>query len=72
MNEYQRYQLQWMLDHDISIQDLIQELTLCQKESDDPELTVQEIFDDWEMDCGFGGELWACEDEYNDCEGRCE
>lgn len=70
MTDYQKYQLQWMIEHNVSIQDLIQELTNCQKESNDPELTVKEIFDDWEFNVGFGGELWACEAEYNDCEGE--
>lgn len=72
MTDYQKYQLQWMIEHGYSLQDLIQELTACQKESEDSELTVEDIFLDWEFNCGFGGELWACEDEYNDCEGACE
>ena len=71
MTEYQRYQLKWMLDHNISLDDLMTELTNHQMNG--CEGTVAEIFDEWEHEEGFGGELWACIDEWAECEGRdCE
>lgn len=73
MTDYQKYKLQWMIDHGYSLEDLISELTRLQY--DDPEDSdrisspVSELFDEWEEDCGFGSEIWACEEEWQDCEG---
>lgn len=64
MSEYERYRLQWMLDHDHSLTELIRELNDYQNEADDMELTVQDVFNEWERDTGFGGELWVCEEEF--------
>ncbi len=74
MTEYQKYQLQWMIDHGYSLDDLIQELTTMQY--DDPEdsdrisTPISELYDEWVMDVGFGSEIWVCEDEWDMCE-RC-
>lgn len=68
MTAYQKYQLQWMINHDISLDDLIGELTNHQLNG--CEGTVSEIFDEWEHEEGFAGELWACPDEWEECEGR--
>lgn len=73
MSEYEKYQLQWMIDHGYSLQNLIDELT--QMQFDDPEdsdrisTPVSELFDEWIADVGFGSEIWACEAEWKDCEG---
>ena len=71
MTNYQKYQLQWMIDHGFSIQDLIQGLTDLQY--DDPEdsnqisTPVSELFEQWEFGIGFAsGSLWACEQEWRD------
>lgn len=51
MTEYQKYQLQWMIDHGYSLDDLIQELTNMQY--DDPEdsdrisTPISELYDEW-------------------------
>lgn len=72
MNEYQKYQLEWMISHGFSLQDLMTELTKLQY--DDPENSdtistpVSELFDEWVSDIGFDSEIWACEDEWNECE----
>lgn len=72
MTDYQKYQLQWMLDHGYSLQDLMHELTEFQY--DDPEdsdrisTPVQELFDEWEFDRGFGSEIWVCEGEWREME----
>ena len=73
MTEYQKYQLQWMIDHGYSIQDLIRELRNYQY--DDPEdsdrisAPIDELFNEWEQDVGFDSEIWVCEDEWKNCEG---
>ena len=63
MTEYQKYQLQWMIDHGYSLNDLVMELTNLQY--DDPEdirrisTPILELYCEWEMDVGFGSELCA-------------
>ena len=72
MTDYQKYQLQWMLDHGYSLQDLMRELTEFQY--DDPEdsdrisTPISELFNEWEFDRGFGSEIWACEGEWREAE----
>lgn len=74
MSDYQKYQLEWMISHGFSLQNLIAELT--QLQYDDPEdsdmisTPVSELFNKWETDIGFGSEIWACENEWNECEGQ--
>lgn len=72
MTNYQKYQLQWMIDHECSLQDLIRELTDLQysdpEDSDQISESVDELFNQWESDIGFGGMLWACKDEWEDNE----
>lgn len=69
MTEYQKYQLQWMIDHGYSLNDLVMELTNLQY--DDPEdirrisTPIFELYCEWEMDVGFGSEIWACEEEWS-------
>ena len=74
MNKYQKYQLQWMIDHGYSIQDLIRELTELQfedpEDSDRISTPISELFNEWEHDVGFGSNIWACEDEWRDVEGN--
>lgn len=65
MTSYQKYQLQWMLAHGYSLEDLIDELSSLQAENLDYRAPVTEIFRDWEKDSGFGGELWVCEEEWS-------
>ncbi len=73
MTDYQKYQLQWMIAHGYSLQDLIAGLTCLQyadpKDSDRISTPVSELFDEWETDSGFNSEIWACEAEWRDCEG---
>lgn len=74
LTPYERYQLQWMQDHGHSIEELMDELTEFQY--DDPEDSNQitdpvfELFEQWEQDCGFGSEIWACFDEWSTTEGE--
>lgn len=70
---YQKYQLQWMIDHGYSLQDLMRELTDLQfgdpEDSDQISTPISDLFDEWEADIGFGSEIWACEAEWKGCEG---
>ncbi len=68
MTEYQKYQLQWMIDHGFSLKNLIHELDKLREESDQDE-DLESIFADWEYGYGFGSEIWACEAEWRECEG---
>ena len=71
--EYERFKLQWMLDHGYTLADLMRELQGLQY--DDPEdsdaisTPITELFDHWEMEVGFGSEIWPCFGEYLQCEG---
>lgn len=70
---YAAYQLQWMIDHGYSLEDLMRSLRDFQY--DDPEdsnritTPVDELFAEWVQDVGFDGEIWACEDEWKSHEG---
>ena len=72
MTPYQKYQMQWMIDHEKSIQDLILALDTHRLDCD-PTDDLVEVFWSWENDAGFNGELWASYNEWRDCEGSdCE
>lgn len=74
MTEYEKYQLQWMLAHGHSLRELIDGLTEFQygdpEDSDRISTPVADLFAQWEQDCGFGSEIWACEAEWKDAEGK--
>lgn len=70
MTDYQKYQLQWMLDHNYSLEDLINRLQEIQEDinlspSNESQLqTIRYIFSEFETTGFTGAELWACEDEW--------
>lgn len=66
--DYQNYQLQWMQDHAHSLEDLIMSLEEYRKDTFG--LTLPELFHEWEHNQGFNSEIWACENEFNDCEAQ--
>lgn len=71
MTDYEQYQLRWMLDHGHSLAKLIGELTEYQKFSvENSSASVSDIFSEWQNDWGFDSELWACEKEWQECEGK--
>lgn len=73
LTPYEAYQLRWMLEHGHSLANLIDELTGYQfadpEDSDAISDPISETFDGWERDVGFEGEIWACEEEFNEVEG---
>ena len=68
MNDYEKFQLKWMIDHDHSLRELMEELKSLQYEdpedSDRISTPITELFQEFEADRGFGSEIWPCEEEY--------
>ena len=68
MDPYHKYQLEWMISHGYSLEDLVRELKELQYE--DPEdsdritTPIDELFAEWEAEVGFHSELWACKAEW--------
>lgn len=67
MTDYERYQLNWMIEHGYSLEDFVRVLSWYVQHSgaEDGLLTV---FAKWQNEYGFNGEIYACEDEYYDNE----
>ena len=63
---YERYKLDWLLNHGYTLTDLMNELDKMQEES--PDGRVSQLFTDWEYGFGFGSEVWACYEEFLDNE----
>lgn len=65
---YEKYQLEWMIEHGHSLSDLLEDLIkhYCDNQED---MTIGDAFDDWIDNVGFNGEIWSCEDEWKDNEG---
>ena len=74
MTNYQKYQLQWMIDHDHPLDELISEMLAMQTDGDKIVFDgdVADLFTEWEYTNGFGGEIWACENEWKQCEAKAE
>lgn len=68
MNDYEKFQLKWMIDHGHSLRELMEELQSLQYEdpedSDRISTPITELFQEFEADTGFGSEIWPCEEEY--------
>lgn len=76
MTNYEKYKLQWLIDHNYSLNDLIQELEDCINQqfwlSSDPKINLSKTFKDWELNTGFNSEIYVCEEEYYDTEAQHE
>ena len=74
MSDYEKFQLQWMIDHGHSLRELMEELQSLQyddpEDSDQISTPITELFERGEQDRGFGSEIWPCEAEYEGCEGK--
>ena len=69
MTNYEKYQLQWMIDHNYSLNDLIQELEEhINQDSPDIKINLSKAFKEWELNTGFNSEIYACEEEYYNAE----
>lgn len=58
MSDYEKFQLQWMIDHGHSLRELMEELQSLQyddpEDSDQISTPITELFERWEQDRGFG------------------
>ena len=72
-SNYQNYQLQWMIDHNYSLNDLIDSLNDYINENPEeyittienkPYINLHNVFNDWEYNSGFNQKLYVCEDEF--------
>lgn len=68
MSDYEKFQLQWMIDRGHSLRELMEELQSLQyddpEDSDQISTPITELFAEWEAERGFGSEIWPCEAEY--------
>ena len=68
MSDYEKFQLQWMIDHGHSLCELMEELQSLQyddpEDSDQISTPITELFAEREAERGFGSEIWPCEAEY--------
>lgn len=65
---YERYQLQWMIEHGFSLKDLFSRMDKIVYETyNESEKTLpSQAFEDFE-EIGFkGSEIWVCQDEWED------
>lgn len=56
LTDYERYQLEWMIEHRHSLDELMAELTYYQNDLEATKgvnLTVSDVFDAWTSDRGF-------------------
>lgn len=74
MTEYEKYKLQWMIDHNYSLNDLIKriqhvwEMLNAEKEKGEV-IDVAQAAEIWEDERGFAeSEIWVCEDEWDNNE----
>ena len=63
---YEKYKLDWMISHGHTLEELMHELNIMQKEENSS--TVSNLYEDWEYGFGFSGEIWVCYDEFIECE----
>ena len=63
MDAYNRFKLEWMLEHGFSLDDLIDGLEKSQLDSQTGD-TIRDIYEDWELFHGFDSEIWSSASEY--------
>ena len=63
---YGKYKLNWMMEHGYTIEDLFK--LVGEHLTDDPDWSLADAYDEWEMEDGFNGEIWCCFEEFLDYE----
>ena len=58
LTDYERYQLEWMIEHGHSLKEFVQGLDLVDRDGID---SLEEAYAIWENDDGFGGEATAAD-----------
>lgn len=66
---YERFKLKWMSDHGHTLQELFCELDELSENCQNAG-SIQELFSEWERDCGFSSEVWPCYEEWLECEAK--
>lgn len=64
---FERFKLQWMLDHGYTLSDFVEcmEVMLHEDEQDGLHTKLSELFERWEFGVGFAsGAVWPCYEEY--------
>lgn len=56
LTDYERYQLEWMIEHGHSLKEFVQGLDLVDRDGID---SLEEAYAIWENDYGFGGEVFS-------------
>ena len=69
MGEYEKYRLNWMIEHGHTLPQLIRQLNRLQEECEEG-TSVEELWEMWEEEYGFDGELWVCYEEWAQAEGK--
>lgn len=69
MGEYEKYRLNWMIEHGRTLPELIRQLARLQDECE--EITsVEQLWEMWKEEYGFDGSLWVCYEEWAQAEGK--
>lgn len=70
--KYDKYILNWMIEHGYSIYDLINKLEEMKEmyEAEKIDFTIWDLFNEWEFNEGFNGEIWACYGEWLESESE--
>lgn len=63
LTDYERYQLEWMIEHGHSLKEFVQGLDLVDRDGID---SLEEAYAIWENDYGFGGEVFSNEQEFKE------
>ena len=64
---YERFRLQWMIDHGYSLEDLVRNLEsmILEDENESGIRTdLPSLFRDWVYCLGFDGAIWPCFEEF--------
>lgn len=69
---YEKYKTEWMVEHGVTIDELMRELDNyrieCEQNGDEFD-SITQLMDSWEVDSnGFDGAIWSCYDEWQDNE----
>lgn len=66
LSDYEHYQLEWMIEHGHGLTELVEDMS--ELSYDMPNAEVGTLFDVWEADHGFDGEIYASEAEWREAD----
>ena len=74
MSKYERFKLEWMIQHGFSLADLMgcmEEMLQEDLDGSGVHTDLKCLFADWEFGIGFpGGQIWPCEAEFKEHEDK--